>query len=474
MKKSFLIFLFAPFLIATVISSDGPDVWTTSLSGAGQIWSVVINSTTPATMYAGSSTTGVWKTTNSGLNWAQTNSGLTNLTIQCMQICATNPLVIYVGTTQTGAGAGIYKSTDAGATWTQINTGIVETSLGIQSILIHPTNPNIAYVAVFDGLVESVQGVYKTTNGGTLWAPANTGFGTIKNVLSLAMNPKNPNVLYAGTSFSIATSQGPSRIYKSVDAGTTWTEASNGLPNLPADNKPIRCLSFSTSDTSVVLAGMFMNTDSVSGMYLTTNGGGLWTRRHTGLPNAVGTLPRSCIIRPGSSTEFYVGLGNATNTAIGIFRTTNAGLLWTEFNGGTMNNTISIRALNFRTAGNLTLYACGAHPTVVGGQGLFEYTFTGVGVGNNNGVPDKFSLSQNYPNPFNPVTTINYELPTVNYVSIKVFDLSGKEIASLVNETKSAGSYSVNFDAGKLSSGVYVYKISAGEFNAEKKMILVK
>ncbi|MBN8571232.1 MAG: T9SS type A sorting domain-containing protein [Ignavibacteria bacterium] len=90
------------------------------------------------------------------------------------------------------------------------------------------------------------------------------------------------------------------------------------------------------------------------------------------------------------------------------------------------------------------------------------------------GVPKKFNLSQNYPNPFNPSTKINYELPITNYVSIKVFDLTGKEIALLVNENKKAGYYTVEFNGSNLASGTYFYHIQAGDFSAVKKMLLIK
>ncbi len=90
------------------------------------------------------------------------------------------------------------------------------------------------------------------------------------------------------------------------------------------------------------------------------------------------------------------------------------------------------------------------------------------------GVPTRYELSQNYPNPFNPSTSINYEIPFDGRVSLKVFDMSGKEIATLVNEAKTAGYYTVNFNASNLSSGIYFYQISSGSFNAVKKMTLVK
>ena len=90
------------------------------------------------------------------------------------------------------------------------------------------------------------------------------------------------------------------------------------------------------------------------------------------------------------------------------------------------------------------------------------------------GIPSKFMLSQNYPNPFNPVTRINYELPLMNFVSLKIYDIQGKEVMTLVNEVKDAGYYSVTFDAKNLSSGMYFYKLSSADFTQTKKMVLIK
>jgi hypothetical protein len=90
------------------------------------------------------------------------------------------------------------------------------------------------------------------------------------------------------------------------------------------------------------------------------------------------------------------------------------------------------------------------------------------------GVPAKFDVGQNYPNPFNPSTSINYQLPAADYVSLKIYDMTGREVMQLVNEVKQAGYYTVKFDASKLTSGMYFYKIQSGEFSSIKKMMLVK
>ncbi len=104
-------------------------------------------------------------------------------------------------------------------------------------------------------------------------------------------------------------------------------------------------------------------------------------------------------------------------------------------------------------------------------DGTFEYSeIIEVVVG----TPTEFSLGQNYPNPFNPSTTINYSIPEFSFVTLKVYDVLGSEVATLVNEDKSVGSYEVEFDANELTSGIYFYKIQAGSFVETKKMVLMK
>jgi hypothetical protein len=89
-------------------------------------------------------------------------------------------------------------------------------------------------------------------------------------------------------------------------------------------------------------------------------------------------------------------------------------------------------------------------------------------------IPDNYSLSQNYPNPFNPTTYISFGLPEAAFVTLKIYDLLGNEIATLVNDNISAGMHNVAFDASSYPSGVYLYKIQAGTFIVTKKMVLLK
>ncbi|MFZ1460823.1 MAG: T9SS type A sorting domain-containing protein, partial [Ignavibacteria bacterium] len=93
------------------------------------------------------------------------------------------------------------------------------------------------------------------------------------------------------------------------------------------------------------------------------------------------------------------------------------------------------------------------------------------------GTPDNFSLTQNYPNPFNPSTKISYSIPSEGKVSLSIFDMTGKEVKSLVNSVQTAGYYSVSFDGSSLASGVYYYRVTVtgqNNFVATRKMLLVK
>lgn len=111
--------------------------------------------------------------------------------------------------------------------------------------------------------------------------------------------------------------------------------------------------------------------------------------------------------------------------------------------------------------------------SVMGDHELFDIVLVGV-EDQLSSVPKAYSLSQNYPNPFNPSTIIKYQISEAGLVTLKIFNTLGQEVATLVNEQKSAGSYTVNFNAANLSTGVYFYRISSKNFIATKKMLLLK
>ncbi len=106
---------------------------------------------------------------------------------------------------------------------------------------------------------------------------------------------------------------------------------------------------------------------------------------------------------------------------------------------------------------------------------VYVYTPEPLSVKENNTLePEEFFISQNYPNPFNPTTSIQYAIGNRQFVTIKVYDVLGNEVGILVNEEKPAGEYEVTFNSSGLASGVYVYKLTSGNFSESKKLILLK
>ena len=180
----------------------------------------------------------------------------------------------------------------------------------------------------------------------------------------------------------------------------------------------------------------------------------------------------------GTATRLYgISFTDAnTGTAVGengrILRTTNGGTNWTLQTSGITTNLFSVSFTDANTG------------TAVGENGRIHRTING-GVTFVNQVsseiPERFSLYQNYPNSFNPATKINFDIPKNGYVTLKVYNLLGKEVQTLVSRDLKSGSYTVDFNASKLTSGVYFYRLQAtpkdgqaGDFVETRKMVLVK
>ena len=102
-----------------------------------------------------------------------------------------------------------------------------------------------------------------------------------------------------------------------------------------------------------------------------------------------------------------------------------------------------------------------------------DTTLTDVG-DENNSIPTVYRLEHNYPNPFNPTTKISWQSPSAGHQTLKVYDVLGNEVITLVDEYRNTGSYELDFDASNLSSGVYFYQLKAGDFISTQKMILIK
>ncbi len=161
---------------------------------------------------------------------------------------------------------------------------------------------------------------------------------------------------------------------------------------------------------------------------------------------------------PGSTVEVYADSGYQGAMFLGETTVDGLGNFQLTANPGEIFNNIT--AITIDADGNTS--------------GFSKPVTVDIVDDNNLSIPLSFELYQNYPNPFNPVTRINYSIPRTDFVSLKVYDILGKEVAKLVNEEKPSGIYFVDFDAGNLSSGVYFYRIRAGSFVCTKKFVLLR
>jgi photosystem II stability/assembly factor-like uncharacterized protein len=239
----------------------------------------------PSTMYVGSASGGLWKTTNRGMTWTNVFDTMAVSTFGDIAISRSNPDVVYVGTGEqnnrqsTSYGNGVYRSNDAGRTW--VHLGLEETR-HIGRVQIHPTDPDIAYVAAAGNLwaPSEDRGVYKTTDGGRTWdkvlfVDEHTGFN------DMVMDPLSPNTVYAAAYQRQRTAWGfngggpGSGIYKTIDGGQTWNELAGGIPS---GDKGRIGLAIAESNPQVLMALVESADDDAQGVYRTENGGVFWER----------------------------------------------------------------------------------------------------------------------------------------------------------------------------------------------------
>ena len=354
-------------------------------------------------------------------------------------------------------GGRMFLTTDDGTKWTQISSA--DSNIDILSIVM--LNSNI--------LAGTWNGFYLSTDGGTTWnAVSPNGIPADIAIWSIVMID---TTLFAGTT---------GNIFKSLDNGNTWTEVNSGIP------VDARITSIVASEDAI-FAGSAGN-----GIFKTTNGGASWTENNSGLINK------------------YISQLAASNTKLlavtldGVFVSDNDGMSWVAGISGLENINCIVVVNNQLLAGTddngiylsvdgsvtWTSFSSGipgntrVWSLAISSDGVFAGTDKGVwrlplaeiisDVKNITELPKNFTLEQNYPNPFNPRTNISFVIPNSSFVILKIYDLLGNEIETLVNEEKSAGTYEVNWNATKFASGIYFYKMQAGYFIETKKMILLK
>ncbi|MFQ3599176.1 MAG: T9SS type A sorting domain-containing protein [Chloroherpetonaceae bacterium] len=388
-------------------------------------------------LFAGTDLSGVYRTTNGGITWTQVNSGLVSLGIKSLASIGGK---LFAGT----SGFGIYVSTNNGETWS-VSLPADEEFISVNDFAV---NGNDIYVATGDLFAQP--GIYRSTDGGNTWSNVTNNLvelGVFFNTIA-ALNGE----VFVGT-------EGVG-VYRSANNGTTWQEANQGLydETAPAFVNKLFTLN------GALYAGMGSFGEQMietSGVFVSQNGGASWTRTINGLNQ---NRLRVTTFANSGNTVFAA-------TEAGVYFTTNFGAQWQA--AGTSLPTVHpffpphIRAL---ATNGLQLYAG------LNGESVWQAPISTLNTPRTPEKPTGFRLMQNYPNPFNPTTMIGYELSAASEVTLELFDVLGRKVATLVNGRQNAGAYSYTMNASQygLATGTYFYRLQVGGVSETKKMLLVK
>jgi len=305
---------------------------------------------------------------------------------------------------------GVYSSSDSGTTW-------ILTSLNGYPVFSFCTLGNTVYAGTSEG-------IFVTTNFGNNWTQ--TG---LYNYIIYSLIIKN-NIIYAGTQDGI---------FISTNNGLLWQQSSLTF---------FKILSLSFND-NFIFAGA-----EEYGMFTSSNNGINWNQAifpHTSVKSIL-TFENYVI----AGTMYY---------PFGVFVSTDYGISWYLKNQG-LNDLTHILTIN-KIKNNIFI----GTEFSAWRRTLIDLTEV---VEKSSNISSSYLLEQNYPNPFNPSTNIRYQITCNKYVTLKVYDLLGKEVAILVNENQKPGKYEVAFNGSLLPSGIYLYRLEAGDFRETRKMILIK
>jgi photosystem II stability/assembly factor-like uncharacterized protein len=261
---------------------------------SGRIADIAIDPAHPSTWYVAVGSGGVWKTVNAGTTWTPLFDKESSYSIGCVTIDPSNPSVVWVGTGENvggrhvGFGDGVYRSRDAGASWENLG---LEDSQHISKILVHPKNPDVVWVAAQGPLWSKGgdRGLFKTTDGGKTWRKV-LGAGEWTGVTDVAIDPRNPDLLYAATwqrqrTVAAFMGGGPeSGLYRSTDGGETWQKLKKGLPEGPLGKIG---LAVSAQNPDVVYAAIEL-VRRKGAVYRSTDRGASWEKRSDTVSGATG------------------------------------------------------------------------------------------------------------------------------------------------------------------------------------------
>ncbi len=373
----------------------------------------------------------ILKTTNAGDNW--------NI-IKTYNQPFVRIIFINDSTGFTPAFSQIFKTTNKGVSWDSISL-----PSDVYGEDMSALNKDTIYFVNHEGLTG---GVLRTTNGGLNW------------IRLLSAGSQNPRKIYMFNARIGFVSNGlDNNFKKTTNGGVNWFDVPGG--------------SFSDIKFADSLIGWKVR----GNIQKTTDGGLNWETQMLPLvPGAFGyeitkinVLNKDTLWASGASISYPSGYRGV------IHKTINGGSNWGYQIPDTSIHVFSYDFIKFtdRLKGwaYSSISSSGGVHTKTGGLDTTIYTDINS---NSNEVVSSFKLHQNYPNPFNPATIINYRLSINSFINLKVYDLQGKEVQTLVNKKQSAGSYSVKFNGTNLSSGIYFYTFQSESYKETKKMILVK
>jgi photosystem II stability/assembly factor-like uncharacterized protein len=336
---------------------------------------------------------------------------------------------------------GIFRSTHHGVSWVEADSGLPqifdEFGYSISDLAEHD-GKIFAGTTDHGALWANAHGIYASSNEGKSWVSSGMG---VKSIWALAVSDTS---IFAAVNPTV---NEPGRIFRSTDNGKSWFMRNGSFPGWGS--------SLWTSGTTLGHHGnLFASTSS--GLFRSADDGLSWIALHSGLPNWA------------DSYHFVDAGGNlflGTSTG-GVFHSTNDGDSWTPVNAGLTDSRVRALVLS-----GTNLFA------VTGRRGIWRRPLSELitsGKSPSSQIPAAFELQQNYPNPFNPATTIRYSLPHKSQVLLAVYNTLGQRVATLVQAQQEAGSYEVKFDGSALASGVYFYRLQAGNLVQTRNLLLLR
>ena len=396
-----------------------------------------------STVFVGGDNGVFLRTTDAGATWTNLITWQNGLEVDTILSLEKAGGYIFAGTNSPGS---LYRSSDDGDSWSPIGQGF-PANTAINGMTY---SNNVIYVAANTG-------VYSSTDSGNSWNADTVGLNmapwyeyTITPGGIVGIDAVD-STLFSVESWAWSSSGG---VFKTRVDSISW--APIGLDSLPTNG----LFAITNVDTNVFVA-------TVRGIYLYSGPTATWLPRNSGLPLNDSTWLGSCIFAPKDTLLFaYISYTSTYVYGREIYVTSDLGQTWKRVTDSSFAGD-SVTAM---VATNKYLFA--------GTQsGAWRIPIADVITEvkpNPSQLPAKFTLSQNYPNPFNPTTVINYQLPSMGHVILRVYDVLGREVRTLVDERQDAGTHSVIFNAANLPSGVYFYELVAQGVNIIRKMVLEK